>query len=680
KANLRNDCYQDVDTAAYLTNHFKVPVDNKHPGELLAFGNNYFFIYTTSLLLRLFGALGIEEVVRWLQGINAFAMLLGVFLTWLFAKESFGIQSANRVLLLLALNPLFYGFTFWYYSNSLSIPIMMAIPCVGLVLYRNIRRIASSSPDNVSQKKAWLKVALCGAALGLLVFLGFEVRPTAVFPFIALVVMAFFLLSKRPCIFPVIAAAVPFFLALALSFAAFLSVRNARFGDLLPHNRPITYWLSMGSHGNGNKSSKEDALFVKSLSNEDDKARLCLERALENYKENGICGTVDLWARKTAYTWSDGFGQISRRIVAGETESSLLSFFAGPNVGLFTLYCQAYRFTTVAGAFLFCVDSWHRRRRETHNAMLITLLGGVVFYMLWEARGVYSAPFIPALLLLAEAGFDLRFQNQTWFVRSGRVHKTPLFCCAMTAVFVGMMFYSACNTPVAVSHYRIYTKGKLRHYHIISEDGILPETAGVLMNSRSEIEDEELGFSVDDAIPQAEIEALTDHLPRTIEQDFYVQKAFNRLTIAAFAPQTKGEVSDYRILLSADSGKTLYETTITGEDVEDGSLKLDFEPIGFDGNEHYRLRIERLSPDKQGIVFFSKYDSYALGAYDGTLVVDGKDGFVNDLGLTVELRAENAPYLSETLRIFVVGILLLLAGLLIWGNVREDQRGGNGQA
>ena len=181
-ANLRNDCYQEVDTAAWLVDHTSVPVDNKHPGELLPFGNNYFFILATSSVIRVLYSMGISDVVPCLQAINAEAMLLGVLFTWLLVRDSFDIKAANRVLLLCALNPLFYGFTFWYYSNSISIPIMMAIPWVALKGYRALRQ---PIPRTV-------RMLFWGAVMGLLVFLGYEIRPTAIFPFIALCVIALF--------------------------------------------------------------------------------------------------------------------------------------------------------------------------------------------------------------------------------------------------------------------------------------------------------------------------------------------------------------------------------------------------------------------------------------------------------------------------------------------------------
>ena len=78
------------------------------------FPQTYSFTAPAEILLMMYlekkqntTRMGITEIVPPLQAINAFAMVLGAFFTWLLAKDSFDIRAANRVLLLLVLNPLF---------------------------------------------------------------------------------------------------------------------------------------------------------------------------------------------------------------------------------------------------------------------------------------------------------------------------------------------------------------------------------------------------------------------------------------------------------------------------------------------------------------------------------------------------------------------------------------------
>ncbi len=648
RVNLRNDCYQDVDTAAYLTDHSYVPLKNKHPGELLPFGNNYFFILATSVILRLLFFWGVSDVVCVLQGINALAMMLGVFFTWLFIKECFSIKAANRVLLMSVFNPLFYGFTFWYYSNSLSIPVMMAIPLVGLRLFRLIK-----------DEEATLKHCLFyGILMGVLCFLGFAVRPTVVFPLIAMSVLAIFFLpvfienKKKTAL-----SGLSFALSAIILFSAFSSVRTSYFHEVIPFNRPITYWLAMGAHGDGNKSSKEDALYVKSLSNDENKTLLCLKRALDHYEENGIKETLKLWLKKTAFTWSDGYGQISRRIIAGRTESSLLSFFAGKNSDLFELYCQIYRLAIIMGAFIFCaVGIKKKNHRLIHITIAVTLAGGIVFYMLWEARGVYSAPFVPALVVLAESGLCSLYSLNLPFKESLIEKRIFLLLFVFLALFAGEFFYKHTGALINASHYRIYTKGKLRHYHPITKKGILAETANSLQNPDYTAEGGE------DSVYSPSEGYL---LPDTISQDFYAKKAFNRLVLPVYIPDKKIPLSSYLLSVSSDDGEILFQKEEGAEDVHRGNITVSFSPIS--GKRHYILTIKKLQPHKGDIMFFSKYDSYHIGAYEGSLKIDGQEGFVNDLALSVAFTAKKEPYLSLRLRLLLSVMLVVASWLIIYG-------------
>ena len=615
--NLRNDAYQDVDTACYLANHTSIPVDNKYPGELLSFGNNYFFIWLTSKIIRVLFAMGISDIVPYLQGINAAAMVLGAFFSWLLTKEILDIKAANQVLLLCVLNPLFYGFTFWYYSNSLSIPLMMAIPYIALKIWR---------ADRLSHR------LVLSTLEGGLLFFGYELRPTAVFPFIAICLIAFFyLFGSHSCtpdkVRSLLLCAGVLLVVLAVSFSGFSKVRSAHFGELMPHNRPITYWLAMGAHGTGNLvTNRSDVQFVKSLGDDDNKALLCLQRAIRHYRKNGVAGTIDLWARKTATVWSDGYGGISRRIIAGESETPLYGLLAGSNQELFSLYCQVFRLLTIAGLFLFCVYSFGKPIPAPIFTLVITLFGGIVFYFFWEARAFYSAPFVPTMLILARDGIARLFERQPdWFRSDKTIRWLPVLCSLSISLFVCLDFYYVASETTSADHMRIYTRGKHRHYAaIIGED-------------------------------------VTD-----IEQDFYVRKSFNRIVLPAKCRKMYSDFSDYRISLSDDS-RELYSTTVSKMSVQNNRITLTFDPIVSGG--HFTLHIQKLNPEKPYITFFKKYDSYYIDAYRGELTVNGKGGYINDLGMNVLLHAESEPYLPKEARFIIAGLLLMIAAATIRANV-----------
>lgn len=622
-ANLRNDCYQDVDTAAYLTNHDHVPVDNKHPGELLSFGNNYFFILMTSRILRILFAMGITDVVPCLQTINAGAMVLGTLIAWCMARDCTDRRAANQMLLLFVANPLFYAFTFWYYSNSLSIPVMMAIPYVAMILYRS---------------SSFWRMLLLGALEGFLLFFGYQLRPTAIFPFAAIVVLfALHFLpmllreNKGRLIGQLLPAAGMTVIVFCLCMIAFSSVRQSYFGELIPYNRPISYWLSFGSHGDGNlRTSGEDVQYVKSLHNNDDKFALCLKRALHNYKNNGLGGTLDLWARKCTYVWSDGYAHITKHIIAGETESFLLRFLAGSNVALFILYAHAFRLLNLIGLLFFCFRYFGKKLSDMQAVWMVTILGGIIFYLFWEARAVYAAPFIPGWLFLAQSGFAGHFTgDRKLFLGEEGLRPLPVILLFAIALFVSADAVHVLGQPVSANHFRIYTKGKARHNYPIET----PERMKLV-------------------------------------QDFSVKKSFNTIVIPAKLPPLSKRFSKYRFSLVDDNGKVRYEKEFDSKDIRRDSLKLQFSKIA---GGHYTVRIEKQTPSLDSIKFFTKYDSYYIGAYDGQLSVNGDNSYVNDLAMSVLYVSRSEPYLAKVVRLLFVLLLLGWTAIVCLGNIREER-------
>ena len=82
-------------------------------------------------------------------------------------------SAAARGLVLFVCNPVFYIMTFWVYSNTLSIPFAMLLFYLGVCLYQTENR------------KRKLLLGCIGAFVAVI---GYQIRPTAVFPVLAFLV------------------------------------------------------------------------------------------------------------------------------------------------------------------------------------------------------------------------------------------------------------------------------------------------------------------------------------------------------------------------------------------------------------------------------------------------------------------------------------------------------------
>ena len=176
------DSYDDLDTAAWIASHGAVDVDNYHIKYMGAFSNNYTLTLIFAVILKVLPFLQMSGILMVLTLMNAVAILVAIFLMWLILKECVGIRAANKALILCTFNPIYYCLVFWIYSLTFSLPFMMGIVYVAIRIYKCID----------IKKEVLLEIFL-----GILIVVGYELRPTNVFPVIAMVLALPLVLSKH---------------------------------------------------------------------------------------------------------------------------------------------------------------------------------------------------------------------------------------------------------------------------------------------------------------------------------------------------------------------------------------------------------------------------------------------------------------------------------------------------
>lgn len=117
--------------------------------------------------------------------------------------------------------------------------------------------------------------------------------------------------------------------------------------------------------------------------------------------------------KKTVITWSDGYSTLNNRLSHGEINSYLYELIGGTHRQFFEIYCQAYRFLIIFGIILFCLQqSGAQKFSVLYFTMLVTLAGGIAFYMIWEAKDIYSAAFLLPMFILAQEGLGQMVEKE----------------------------------------------------------------------------------------------------------------------------------------------------------------------------------------------------------------------------------------------------------------------------
>lgn len=601
------DSFDDIDTAYYLVHNPKITTDNSHIETLSVYSNNYFFIICLKYLFVLFSKIGVHNVLPPLYLLNVIAIIFSVLLTWLIVKNIFSVERANKVLVLCVLNPVYYGLTFWVYSCTLSLPFAMGIIYVAVKIYK---------------ANKLCKAILLAIIEGILVFAGYQIRPTAVFGFIAIVLCSVVIVINANIVKKVLVS----FLVLVITCTSLLVcynvVKDKYFGEITDYNYPIYNWLLMGSHGNGDLTTyDEDKDFIKSFDDVEKRNEALKDKTIENYKENGISGTLFLWCRKTITTWSDGYNPRGR-ISYGEQKNTVHEYLEGSNKEFYQIYCHAFRLITILGIIILCIVSIRRKKVPSlYFIILLTLFGAMLFYMIWEAKNVYSAPFILMMLIVSQYGLEVLKENSAVINNQNSIRTYFVVYCTV-AVLIAVICTGDFKTVSTHNYYRINS--------IISDR----------INTAIEVDNDE-----------------------SITQDFYVDDPFSGISLLASCDDAdSADISPYIITLSDSNGNVLLKRTITSRNIIADRINLRFNDINIDN--HYYINIIKKDADKKNIYFYTK-NTYYLDSYDGKLSVGENHDFTNDLMMNV-YYSESVPYLDMktaliiTISFVVVSILVFM--------------------
>ncbi len=306
------------------------------------FSNNYFFTILLACFYRLLFGLGIENVLLPSYLLDFLAVSVSILFTVLTAIRLRGYRCGAKVLLLCALNPTVYLYTFWVYTTIFSLPFMMGTVYFGIRMYQ------------VRTKKGMILYAVCE---GIIAVLGYYIRATVLIPVIALAVCALLLFMRgalrgrgKQLAFGVAV----FFLTSVVLFQAVGELNRMFFGDTEDQNYPIVHWIAMGTHGEGTVDH-DDESYINSFATKKEKQRAALEKIRDNIEQLGMKGLCRFFLKKLEITWSNGYHSIDVRLNQAENFSRIYRYLAGDKKDLFVLYSFAWHMSVYLLLIFSCV-------------------------------------------------------------------------------------------------------------------------------------------------------------------------------------------------------------------------------------------------------------------------------------------------------------------------------------
>lgn len=389
---LQYDALKPVDTAMSLLKGLPLASSEYY---------DYFSIYPHNLPLTLYifcifkaaQAVGIAEAdyILVLQLLNVLLLDFALVQLYRLIKMRAGKNASLGYALLCFLNPLLYYYPVFFYTQVLSIPIFVLM----ITLFFQIL-------DADTLKKQ----IFYGACYGMVLFFGWKIR---FFTLITLISCAMYLwfhngrsrLSGKAVAITALSALLMFTCCAGVNHALMekysLSTEEEK-------AFPIQHWIMMGLQGDGTFYYVDED-FTKAIPTKEERAAANTEMIRERVEDLGFAGLLQLWGRKLSITWADGFDDYASNLTLVRHYSSVNDWLSGylaefPAAYLHIYNCMSWLLLTLCAVKLF-----QRKLSDFAYVICITILGGMMFHLIWEAGEQYSMPF--ALLMIAGASMGL---------------------------------------------------------------------------------------------------------------------------------------------------------------------------------------------------------------------------------------------------------------------------------
>ena len=607
--------------------------------------NQRFFLYFTGAIYTLADKLSIPSTQHYLY-IHVWCVIFldtALFLCGFLIYRLRGAKALLLFMVFMLLSPFTYIWTTFYYTTTVCLPFMIAGPCL-IVLY-------------AGTSHRWQRILLVAAFIPVS-FVGFMLRPTVYIVLLAMVIVMVLAAgsSQNPDTAAVKGRLTLFrsrilggLIALAAILGGFLllSQAYARFDssfltvDTDAYELPPLHWISMGAKDSGLYDLTDEAnmLALPTYEARKEAAADLLAERLENL---GPVGLARLALNKTRVVWADGSDGYQFESVDGLRYGTLYRLLVGDHCDFFVYLCQVLRCATFLLLLIGGVLSLRKKTPDLFLLFRLCLVGGFLFYLIWEAKELYSIAFMPFVFLLCISSL---LEIDSLLENSGKPETNDQSIPASKgrlAVGIGAIVACLLTIGAAVTFYPELTQKVQPQYD----------------------------YAVSQTMSKCDTKAgLT--AGNSISQEFYADKPFN--TAGARIRETTWyygipNESMYRMTITDTEGTVVAEQTLSGDDYED----LSYCDVTFPvitppkGGETYRLTYEALQTDDSSYLVFLKRISGNLDCYpDGTYEENG--AFVSaDLTFHVAY-AYQAPYVPAAP--YLVAVILtccLESGVALW--------------
>ena len=622
----KTDSYTTLDEAVAIKDGIDRHLDDSLE-YFEGYSNNNLFVLLYAAYFKAVSVFGLKNY--YLAGfmLNALIILISYFLVFLTVKKLFGLKRSVMVLTLCVLNPVYCLLIQWIYTCTTSLLPMTLIIYLGVCIYKESRR---------------LRLVIYGTIAGFVSVIGYFIRPTVVFPIFAFAVCAVLFVRKsdknlKQKFIKAACAGLSFLVVFSCTYLATSSIIDSYVKDS-SKNLPLTHWLMMGLKGNGSFND-DDYQFTKSFDNTEEMEKANIAEIKSRVSEMGVWGVLNQGLIKLLYTWSDGTYMFYRRISVDSSSSNIYNYICTPKCNAFITYLQSFHFAVM---FLVCVSLWSQLKKAKDRLLPFTVMifGGMIFYIIWEAKPEYSVPFIFILFILAADGFDCCLNA---YNKADNTHLVTGLSVS-TGVIAAMIIATA---AMFIQQYNVYvnTDYKFKDYSVYTGTGInIKNYPGVYEENT------------------------------VIEQEVYISKPVNTIELSAEKTESESD-AEYKISFYDGKNNLLNSKIVSAYDCENEKIKISFDSIEPSERTPFIIKIEPVSSEvKHDSLYFKYILSRGFDRYDGVCTVNGVEQ-MSDLSIAL-YNSYLSNYYSIIDYISFMGVTILfelLLGLLVIRDLRSKK-------
>lgn len=573
------------------------------------YGNNYPFTILVYYICKIVHFFGLRCYTAVLMVLNVILIDLSAVFSLKLVKMVKGPVAGIKFMILFFLSPTTYLWIVFTYTNTFSMPFVMGLLYYGI---KAMRRAGHRLQNTAA-------AAVIGAV-------GYQIRATTIIPVIA--VLIGILLAKR------IRSAKEKISMFLLSVGIFIAVMLISSFICRAHlvNRdqdrtfPFTHWVMMGV--NESKSgfvNTKDVKYSMSMETKREKMEGNFKKIGERLSKMGLTGYIVLLMKKLEYVWGIGSDGYPGFYVNGEAVSGIYQYILGDKGGGFAIYCQIFRCMTLFFVLCSLVFQWKKRGVEEFFVIPLTVLGAILFFLLWETNRKYNICFMNLFYILMGDGIS-RIVAFAWEKESAHGYLQKKCCIRATiAVFVLI--------PVLITirmiMVRPYYVQKKSDYHRAAVMDLCYQEEYIVLKKKGDI----------------------------AEQTFETDRQFNEICLKIKYHRKVGK-DDYLFQLLDENGKIVVSRKLPGKNTDEhwnvfpvGSI-----PAVADARK-YTIQILCMREQEKGIslavTLLDAYDQYE----GGEMKINGSLS-KRDMVFCADHRKKES---------LIRPMAYILSGILVWG-------------